>query len=520
MAQANRKLVINALFYGIIFIAAALFCVIYFKFFTHPFGWDVSYYINKITLLEEGFDVRQRVGFIFLSEILVLMLGAAPLEVFLILPLALFLLFNAFISLIFFQAFDRSRTAFLVCFLMLLVNARFLNTLIGLFDNLFAFTLMAFSFYILVLPMKKDYNNPRLSILLFLLLVAIGMTHIHTFAYMFGIIGLFFVLSVSWKKFQSDWKRFRGLLAALAGAMVAALMLAGSIFLTMVKNRITPAESPDASIPYAEIQESTISGYLLEIMSHHELLIGLNIFLVLFVIGAFFLAYKKGANPAKNIILCWLAVSYGIFLFALMRGSIPINRAAAYFPVFFIAVFGLVGLIELAKTRNKRTAAVILFIAFFMAGIAFFSTLLDREPTLELETINRLDETRRYIENEGIKKAVFVIQVPDSEEAAGAFANLWTFWINSSMRRIESLDYCVYFGEAEDVLEEKYPSTRKDNTGDYDKTSAIYARCLEGLDRPYEVILYRDFNTDDFKKFESDAGWEGLAKGVISTRAD
>lgn len=443
----------------------------------YPVGWDAPYYINHVRAFAEDGIVPQRYGFILgvgtihlLTQvpIITLITWASP---------VLMLLTAAGVALIVYMASRRSPLAFCLAFSVTLWSSTTVQMANGTFDNAFALSVLFVTLWALF------WRGPSWRRGLWTLAGAtiIAHTHLETFIFLALITVAYHLLLIHhYRSVRIWWKQELDVIVAAVGGGLAALLYWAPALNTIFSFYTTPAGvGGNASIPYVR---STDWGAVL-----NYLRTGLNdaSTLVLALTALAVLGYRswRRGEQLTNLLLAYIVAGYGILLYAVLRGSIPINRALLIIPVSAMVAFGVYCVLHII--RRWPIAVTLLFVTWVylvLANPATTVAILRRtNPSISPTALASYRSLATYVYRHQITSYIVVSDVPPHERAASAYYSLWTNWLVATRPAGYSPDQvCIYLGTLDRYRRDE-PTTRQSG-GEYNSTSIEGQRCRTELE--------------------------------------
>lgn len=493
---------------------------VYFRTFAYPYGWDTGYYAERIAALENYGQLTHRAGYIAISTVFHRVLGISVLTSQLLLPFLLLVIFAGMVALLIYR-FTGRRSAFLASFAPLLLSGSYTYFAVSLYDNLLGLTLMVAALYLLTTIDDRRWTLRH--VMLLTLLIAIAITHLETFLLTVGAIGIYLILVVEkqWRRFLPSLWSYRATITTLMVASATAVLHWRTIGLGIVKGYSVRPQLADASVTYALARVDTIGRFLADLGSYHARFINLSLYSFLFIIGVGLAVRAMRASqrrPAAAVFMAWLLVTYALFLFSILRGSVPISRASSLIPFWAFLIFGAIGVFTSFR-RLWFGWAVVPFL-LLLSVPDYVKSVTTQPPAIDRSIHTELAVLRQYVEGNGSPRRQFVVVVntPSGEPAANAFFFMWDYWIRATLYYVRGLaydyDYCVYFGNPVDVFHETYPTVRGDNP-EYSNVSLFTTRCTKNLPKR-EVILIRPFAMAEFSFYEHDPRATIVTNDILS----
>lgn len=446
----------------------------------YPTGWDAPYYIGRIREFVERGIIGQRFGFV-LAMGLIHLITRVPIltEAAWASPVLMILTATGVASLVY-AAAGRSLLAFALTFVITLWSA--LNVLLstGIFDNAFAMVMVFLALWIL----RWDGPSWRRGITFFVMAGVIGGTHFETFVFFSLITVLYEGLQLyHHRSIQRWWAReYDTLVAICSGGLIGAWHWARTLKTLVSFYTTTAGPNGNASIPYAQSTTwASVSNYL-------KTGIPDNTALWLVFVAVTVLGYRalRRRDRAADQFLSYVLAGYAILLYAVFRGSIPINRAILIVPINALIGFGIYSLIRLGNRSRTMLSVLVIMVTYliFSTPTAFVATIRRLSPSISPTTFAAYQSLATYVRGHHIKAYVVIVDIPTSERAASAYYSLWTNWLSATRAVGTTTDqFCIYLGSLANYYH-RIPTTRQDRP-EYNNTSLAGQKCMDHLTFAY-----------------------------------
>lgn len=472
---------------------------------SYPIGWDAPYYITNIRYLENQVTIGPRMGFIGVVA-LVHQLTNISLNTLMVWVTPMLVVILAFgIAGLVYQVADRNLFALAMGFFFSLWFTSYFALSVSTFDNAFGLALTFLTLNI-ALILKRGWIRGGLF---FFGTLLIGITHLESF----GVLSLIIILY--WLLFaiqQRTWVAFKYQNSDILLSWGAALLGTGWIWwgsLRKITSGYLGKADPggNASIPFANIHNLTEAGKYFSTSISGSLAILIVITAVIFLLVKLFRRQRKEHCMA----LAYILSTYAVLMYAVLRKSIPINRATLLVPVPMLLGLGTYYLYKLLRLRMRLFVSIL----FFVLVILTFKLPLEyidymsRFPRAIGSNFYSFQELSDYVAKNNINS--FVVVAHTDSKAASAYYGLWRNWISATAPLPTSQRaHCLYLGSFENLIKNQ-PTYWKDNY-EYYTTSLVGLECIKSLPEPPKYfVIYGSYG-------DTKASLEKFLQGHKTTR--
>jgi hypothetical protein len=464
-----------------LFVFVALNALLLFLVFRHetvsyPSGWDAPYYINRIREFIERGIIPHRFGFVIAMGIIHLVTRIPVITTVAWASPVLMVLTATGVASLVYAASRKSLLGFCLAFAVTLWSP--LNVLLstGTFDNAFAVALLFFALWIV----RWAGPSWRRGIALLIVSSIIGGTHLETYALFVVIVALYEALQLVRHRSLKRWwmREFDVFAAMLLALLISVLHWAGTLNTLVTFYTTTAGSGGNASIPYA--QSSTLTS----VLNYLQTGIANTTVLSVVLMAVLVLIYRviRRRDAGADIFIAYVIASYGVLLYAVLRGSIPINRAILVVPINALIGFGIYLVTRFPK-RLRLTFGALVIITFYLAvatPTALVATVRRLSPSISPTTFTAYHSLAEYVRDHDVKTYVVIADIPNTELAASAYYSLWTNWLVATKPTGTTTDqFCIYLGSLANYRS-GVPATRTDRQ-EYNDTAREGQRCVSAL---------------------------------------
>lgn len=480
------------LIFTVLFVVANIFAliIIYHKILPpYPIGWDAPYYITNVRYFEQLPTLVPRIGLITVLSFVQVMtrMSLVSLVVWMT-PTLVVLLALGTAGLVYYAA-GRRWLAFGVGFFFALWFTSYFALSISTFDNAFGLA-MTLTILNLVLFLPKGWWR---GILIFLGAAVIGTSHLESFGILSFILLIFWTLSaLQERSLKKMIVHDMDIIVAWSGSALTTAALWWPLLHTIATGYIAKADpSGNASIPYASSHNIT------EVFSYFGTSISgpLAITFAALAVALLFYLFLRKPNSAHRMVLAYVACLYAVLMYAAIRKSIPINRAALLVPVPFLLSLGFYYLFAFFRRRlNWYVTVFALSSVVVILGLPIeYQNYLARFPKAVSSNYYSFQELGDYVRKNSVNSFVVVADINTNTAAASAYYGLWNNWISATAPLpTHNRSYCLYLGSINNLLK-GLPSSRTGNI-EYYSTSQVGLACSKTLpSAPRYFVLYGSY---------------------------
>lgn len=462
-------------------------------FVSYPIGWDAPYYINSVRELLEHGVMPQRLGFVAVvaGVHLVTRISISTILVWLTPTIMVGMAIGA-ASLVS-AVTNRSRVAWCLAFLATLWSSQTLALSMGTYDNAFAMAMIFVALWIV----RWSHPSWRRALLLGLTAVVIGLTHLETYIlFMFMTVLYEGVRWLRYRRWGAWWHEEKDVFSALAVALLITVWH-WAAYLSKLLTFYTTTADPEgnASIPYA--QSSTLGSYF----TYAKTGLPTTLFLCIagvsvVMVGVMMLRRRQ---RILDLFACYIVAGYLVLAFAVVRGSIPINRAVLLVPVNVLLGYGWYVVVRYVSRIRVVSSMFVVLMAYVLlaAPVNFVDTMKRYTPSIRPSTYAAYQSLAAYVRDHHISTYVVVADIPTNEHAASAYYGLWTNWL-AATRPANTMTnaYCIYFGNLASYRN-RVAATRPQQQ-EYNDTTKEGLRCTKSLTTDPVVFVIKDIQPAAF----------------------
>ena len=415
-----------------------------------PIGWDTPHYIQKSKALE-AYGVSYvtqydfRIGYSMLLSVTSIITGVSNIKI----DIYLILLLGSVLALLFANlvySFRKSILLFNIIFLFEMVSFNNIRIIQDLHDNLFALigVICAFS-----LISKIKYNNLKIPILMIILLVSAGLTHLETFVLFITIVFSFSMIdfiehaySIKNKKYNKN-PTFLVLWLILCISTILVLF----VWKDVLFGFISVSTRMMAGVVAAEVAAETAQRTVPSLPIPH-----VGIMAMFFIIGLFEIFSKR--STLNKLLVSWILIDSSLYFGYLFGILIPHWRLSLIFPVPILAGIGAYRLFLVCKFINIRKIIIKRFIAYIILLIILSVIFINGSSTNEYwssrpiwispNTIDELIIVNNDILNSNDNSSIIFIINPKGDP--WGTANMKYAWILAFMPKEKIKDTYIYYG--------------------------------------------------------------------------
>jgi hypothetical protein len=462
---------------------AVLTVVMHNKMPAYPVGWDAPYYITRVNQFIELGVLSNRIGFVTSMASVQSVTGLPNVSLYIYFTVFITTLFSLFTALLASRVFLRHTFVLIFLATFWFVNSLALTT--TTFDNALGLSLCLLAVYAL----SKRSENAVHAIPFFIVVLALSFTHFESYLFFLGVFVIYALLVIFQKRsvgiFIREYKWF--ILPVIVSTVVAYIHWSDVVSAIFTYYTVSADPTGNASVPYSQsaslreffrLTQSGIWSYAQSVVS----VLGLTVL-------AWSVLRKKDSHAIP--VLAYALAGYALLFLAVMRGSIPINRAVIMLPTAMLFGVGLAQLITFAS----RIAVIkkVLFLLILISSIALpvlsARSFISRYPvSITPETYQGIQELREYVQKNNIRSFVIVTNTPEGTLAASAYYGLWNNWSEAVLPvKNSDMEYCIYFGKLENYFFD-LPTVRGENQ-EYNDTNTESRRCVGAMQKSPAVFI-------------------------------
>lgn len=486
----NRKSVDFVLTFFVLVQIVALFFIYFWSLPSYPIGWDVPYYIKQILLFESGYEPGLRQGFVFF---MVALHKITHVDIVLLLRIItpVIITGTAFsMARLVSKVSPSPRSAFLWTFTFALWSTNYFSLSISTLDNAWSYMIGIFALGEIIVSQARR----RRAIVFALLGILVGFTHLETFALLSFVFLLFLVLRFLQKRnIRQIWLSEKEvILAYLLMAVLTTYHWRSLLRSTVTVYSTTADTGLNAGIQYASSHGwDEIVRYLQTGISNAS--VGVVILVTILFMGY---KYLRKGERGVTMLLAFTLASYGILLYSVVRGSIPIDRAMLLVPAPALFGYGLSLVVSPAVRYLPLAVSLLIFPTIFIYTKlpTAYASMVKRFPqSIRPPAYEAILNFNAFVYQQVPGSYVIVVDIPAAERAATAYYLLWKNWFDATSPSLGyGTPHCTYLGTIENAIQ-KVPTVRKDNP-EYNSTSEFGVDCLRNIRSDARIFVLSDFN--------------------------
>lgn len=425
-----------------------------------------------------------RIGFIGLMSLLHFLFGISTIQlIHWATPILTTLIALGYAGVVY-RSTKNSLFAFAITFFFSLWATSTFVLSITTFDNAFGQVFVLGSIFFAL----GQKNSWRRAIGVFISATLVGLTHLESFIFLCLVVGLYGLITISFNRslmifFKTEKKL---ILAFMFSAAITTWHWFNQIIKIFHGYSVTADPAGNASIPYAHV--TNFSGFWSFLTTGIPNRI--TTMVVIAAIVSLIVTITRHNNREIRLFTAYIFSGYIVVLYAILRASIPINRAILLLPVSILLGYGLYHASRYLYQSRYRfvTLTVFILILLFIFPPAEYVSYLRRFPRAISSTVPKgLNELNNYITEHQSTSIIIISDIKPDIRAASAYYGLWYNWITAILPlSITERQVCLYLGTMENLRMRR--PTVSASRPEYKDASLVGISCIQKLRQPVEIF--------------------------------